>query len=188
MVDEPEYDAEIDDEGPLDVSSDRERERAVLEVLRLQREREAAQAFQRLRWERERRRKRGLGLRHAVFLLALVGTVYVFSGSPLWLQAPPPGPSVEHLDASLRLSLYLQGQRVETFRQREGRLPESLAEVGGGFPEIRYSRTDRGTYHLAGVTETHTVFYSSSSRQTAAEFLDGYETRLFPASFWEGSP
>lgn len=186
MSREPEYDADLDDDRSLEVSSDKERERAVLEVLRLEREREAALEFQRLRWERERRRKRGLGVRHALFLLALVGTVYVFSGGPLWLQPPPPPPpTAEHLDASLRLALYLQGQRIESFRQREGRLPESLAEVGGGLPEIRYSRTERGTYHLAGVTDDRTLFYSSSLSQTPVEFLEDAEDRLIPPSFWD---
>lgn len=189
MSGEAEYDAEFDRDPDLRVSSDQERERAILEVLRHQREKDEALQFQRLRWERERRRSRGLGVRHAVFLLVLIGTVYVFSGGPLWLQPPPPPPpTAGHLDASLRLALYLEGQRVESFRRREGRLPESLAEVGGAAPAIRYSKTDRGTFHLAGITETRTLFYSSSLAQTPAEFLGGAESRIFPSSFWDESP
>ncbi|MFW6199291.1 MAG: hypothetical protein ACOC8K_01855 [Gemmatimonadota bacterium] len=180
MSGEPTY----DEDGPPRVSSDAERERAILEVLRERREKEASLEFQRLRYERERRR-RGPGIRHAVFFLALVGTIWIFTGGPLWLQAPPPPPpSSQHVDASLRLALYLQGQQIESFREREGRLPEGLHEVGGSFPEIRYSRTERDTYHLTAVTESRTVFYSSSLAETADEFLGAAEVRIFPASFW----
>lgn len=188
MSGEPHHDAEFDEDPELRVSSGQERERAVLEVLRHHREKEAALNFQRLQWERERRRRRRLGVRHAVFLLVLIGTAYVFSGGPLWLQPPPPPPSTAHLEASLRLSLYLEGQRIESFRRSEGRLPETLAEIGGGIPEIRYSRTDRGTFHLVGITDARTLFYSSSLSQTPAEFLAGAESRIFPSSFWDESP
>lgn len=180
--------AEHQDDARRRISSDAERERAILEVLRERREKEAALEFQRLRYERERR-KRGPGVRHALFVLALIGTALVFSGGPLWLQGPPPpAPSAEHLDASLRLALYLQGQQIESFREREGRLPEGLHEVGGTFPQMRYSRTERGTYHLAAVTESRTLFYSSSLKQTAHEFLGGAEVRIFPAAFWDTRP
>lgn len=174
-----------DEDAPPSISSDAERERAILEVLRERRQKEAALEFQRLRYERERQ-KQGPGIRHAVFLLALIGTIWVFAGGPLWLQPPPPPPpSAQHLDASLRLALYLQGQQIESFREREGRLPEGLNEIGSPFPQIRYSRTDRGTYHLTAVTETRTAFYSSSLAGTADEFLGSADERIFPAAFWD---
>lgn len=180
-------DARYDDESHPRVSSDAERERAIMEVLRERREREAALEFQRLRYEEERR-KQGPGMRHAVFLVALLASIWIFAGGPFWLQPPPaPPPSAAHLDASLRLALYLQGQQIESFRQREGRLPDDLDEVGSAFPHIRYFRTERGTFHLTGVTDDRTLFYSSSLSQTAKEFLDGAETRIFPASFWDES-
>jgi len=176
-----------DDESPSRVSSDAERERAIMAVLRERREREAALEFQRLRYEEERRRQ-GPGVRHAVFLVALLGSIWIFAGGPIWLQPPPaPPPSAEHLDASLRLALYLQGQQIESFRRREGRLPDDLGEVGSAFSNIRYFRTERGTFHLTGITDERTLFYSSSLSQTATEFLKGAEGRIFPSSFWDES-
>ncbi|MDX1566576.1 MAG: hypothetical protein R3223_02175 [Longimicrobiales bacterium] len=177
-----------EEDTPPRVSSDAERERAILDVLRERRDKEAALEFQRLRYERERQ-KQGPGIRHVVFLLALVGTVWVFTGGGLWLQPPPPPPpSAQHLDASLRLALYLQGQQIESFREREGRLPEDLDEIGASFPEIRYSPTNRGTYHLTAVTESRTVFYSSTLAGTVDQFLGSAEERIFPASFWDEGP
>lgn len=155
---------------PTDVSSEDERSRALAEVLRHEEEREQA----RLRASRvmQKQQQRGLGVRHGVFLLALAATLYVWIGAPSWARVDsPPPPTAAHREASLRLAIYLQAQRVEMYRERTGELPERLAQTGPPLPGIRYTRTPRGTYHLEGQNDTLALFYSSSSLTPLSEFL-----------------
>jgi len=57
---------------------------------------------------------------------------YVAGVQPDWaFPNKPVAESPELTVASMRLSLVRERQRVEAFRQREGRLPTSLTEAGG---------------------------------------------------------
>ncbi|MDZ4674416.1 MAG: hypothetical protein SGI84_08175 [Gemmatimonadota bacterium] len=64
-------------------------------------------------------------------LIALLGT-YVSVIRPEWIfTATPVAESPHLLEASLRLALVRERQRVEEFTKRNGRLPATLAEAGG---------------------------------------------------------
>jgi len=169
------------DPDPVSLSSEDERDRAIAEVLRHQRER--AQAQERA-WEvlaREERR-RGFGIRHLVFAAALLVSGYVWLAAPSWagMDAPAP-PTAQRLDASLRLALYVQAQRVEAFVAEHDRLPRTLEEVGPPLPGIRYTPTPRGTFHLLGTNGDRSLFYSSSLTLSPAAFLGASEGTIFPS-------
>lgn len=173
-----------EDEKPEEVeeiplSTDSERTQAIAEVLR--HEEEKAEARRRAR-ERMARLEapRGIAPRHFAFVLVLVVTGYVWLGTPSWAQmAMPTRPTVELRDASLRLALYIQAQRIEEFRSARGRLPASLREAGPPLPGIRYTATPRDTYHLIGTNEDLTLFYSSSLTLSREAFLGEAETTVF---------
>jgi len=155
-------------------SSEEERSRALEEVLRHEERRSQARREVHQRMQRDQRR--GLGPRHGVFLLTLAATLYVWLAAPAWARVDrPPPPTPEHREASLRVAIFLQAQRIEAFRDRTGRLPEELEETGPPMPGISYSRTPRGTYHLEGRNDTLALFYSSSSLTTLPEFLGDAE-------------
>ncbi len=102
--------------------------------------------------ERSRQRK---WLLHPVAMLALLvlfTTVgYLGFVRPPWLfdrGAPPENAAVQ--DASLRLGMAMQYQRLERFRQANGRLPQSLAEVGEPMQGISYERVGADQFVLRG--------------------------------------
>lgn len=163
----------------LPLSTDSERSRVVAEVLRHEEERAEAR---RRALERMARLDPppGVGLRHLFFVLVVVATGYVWLGTPSWAQmAIPPEPTRELRDASLRLGLYVQAQRIEQFRSTRGRLPASLREAGPPLPGIRYEATPRDTYHLIGTNEDVTLFYSSTLTLSREAFLRDADATVF---------
>ena len=98
----------------------------------------------------------GLGILTAI-------SAYLWIGPPEWiLPVPPAPPTVELEDAGLRLNMYLQAMRIERFRTAEGRLPESLAEVGDSIGDIQYHRVSNLTYRLSGSSDNMVLGYTSS--------------------------
>lgn len=72
-------------------------------------------------------------------LLSLVGLLLLLV-RPAWLAGPkaPPAESPAIVEASLRLSMLRERQRVADFARQNGRLPTSLAEAGSTAPGIGY--------------------------------------------------
>ena len=164
-----------------ELSSDEELSRALEEVLRHEERRSQAQREAQRHMQRQQRR--GIGPRHGVFALALAVTLYVWIASPAWARVDrPPPPTPEHREASLRVAIFLQAQRIEAFRDRTGGLPEELEETGPPIPGISYARTPRGTYHLEGQNDTLALFYSSSALTTLPEFLGEAERLVVSGS------
>jgi hypothetical protein len=138
------------------VSDDKERNRALEEVLRDQARREV------LRDVAYRRPSASLQTRVAAAVLgfaALVLWVFPIPGLKPDIAFPLPAPEE---DAGLRLSTFIQAQQVEAFRQSAGRLPDVLRETGEPLPGIDYERVDAHTYRLSGYTERDTVRWISS--------------------------
>ena len=76
-------------------------------------------------------------------------------------------------DASLRLLIYREIIHVEQFRRANGRLPNSLAEAGGGGNGVEYS-IEGGGYLLKARNGPIELTYSSST--PPGEFVgDSYE-------------
>lgn len=92
----------------------------------------------------------GLVWTGVAILAALTG--YVLGTQPEW-AFPNRGlaESPEVTAASMRLSLVRERQRVETFRQRNGRLPATLAEAGGVATNIELVVEPGDTYVLRAV-------------------------------------
>src|SRR5688572_6559885 len=138
---------DIDDDVPLirtivpahdhrNLSDEKERLRALEEVLRDQARREVLRdvAY----------RRSGPSLRRRV-----VSTVLVVAALMVWFlpipgfraSIPFPLPPEEE-QAGLRLATWVQAQQVEAFRQRRGRLPDVLREAGEAMPGMNYERLD----------------------------------------------
>ncbi len=139
--DDPARGGRRDGAGPLPgTSSPDERARLVAEALAHVEARD--QAYRRplpvrARWK-------GVVATALVAVAALVA-----AAPPAWVAGPPPAAvSPEARVRGARLALYLQSRAIESFRAEQRRLPESLDEVGGGLPGVRYVRSSDRVYQL----------------------------------------
>jgi len=114
----------------------------------------------------------GRGFRNtaAVIALALAALVVV---RPAWLFPPPVAESPALKEASLRVRIYIETERVERYRQNEGRLPATLLESGGDTTGLKYVQ-DGESYSISGANGGLALTYSSTT--PAADFLgNSYE-------------
>lgn len=99
-----------------------------------------------------------------VLALALAGTGIAAMTRPAWLGIRRPlaePPAVR--EASLRLAVALEAQRVLRFQRENGRLPATLEEAGGAMPGITYQRSREGIYELNAADGDVAVIYRSTS-------------------------
>ncbi len=90
-------------------------------------------------------------------------SAYFWIGPPEWMQPePPPQPTAQLEEAGLRMNLYLQAMRIESFRAAEGRLPASLVEAGDPIGNVVYRRIDEQTYHLSGTSDNLVLGFTST--------------------------
>lgn len=95
----------------------------------------------------ERRSRPWLIVLSVAALLTSLGLISV--KRPAWLlPAWADAESTEISEASLRLAIVRERQRVEAYRVRHGRLPESLEAAGGTLSGVRYVVRGDGTYLL----------------------------------------
>ena len=142
--------------GRRSFSDDRERLRAIEEVLRDQAWREQ------LRGAAYRRSRTSLRARIAAGVLVLAAFfTWLIPVPGLEPEIPFPMPPEEE-EAGLRLATYVQAQQVEAFRHASGRLPDVLRETGEPLPGMTYYRMDARTYRLSGATERVSVSWMSS--------------------------
>jgi hypothetical protein len=110
----------------------------------------------------ERKSSRPL-LALAAAILLVVGA-YLGVAQPTWVFAPrstPESPALQ--EASLKVAMANAAQHVEHFRQRNGRLPESLAEAGA-WGNMSYSRLGASSYRLVGDNgSAHATFTADES-------------------------
>lgn len=89
------------------------------------------------------------GLVWTCLALVLMTSGAVITLRPEWVFAPDPTrESPELSDASLRLAMVRERQRIEAFRMAEGRLPATVAEVGGNLPQLELITDPEGGYIL----------------------------------------
>lgn len=95
--------------------------------------------------------------------LACAMCAWVWIAPPAWLvPRPTPTPSREYRQASMRVALALNAQRIEAYRASHGRLPQGKQEVGIATDEIAYDRTDSLAFELSAQVDGQPVSYKSS--------------------------
>jgi hypothetical protein len=102
---------------------------------------------------------------------------YLWFGNPAWVTPTLPDPvTTEAAEAGLRVAMFFEAQRIEEFRQRMGRLPDTLAELGPAPPEMTYQRRDAQTYRLTGQSRGVTLTFDSG--QAIQQFVGDAMDRL----------
>lgn len=119
------------------------------------------------------------GRRHGVLTLAVIIATYVWFLPPAWVRGTPPPPAATAAEESsaLRLTMYVQAQRIEQFRIDHGRIPYNLGEAGPAFSGMEYIRLTDTNYRLNGRSELATLSLSSGG-QSLHEFLGDGEMVL----------
>ena len=104
---------------------------------------------------------------HPVAVLSLVillsVAAYLAVSRPAWLfdRGMPPE-SVAIQEASLRLAMAQQYQRVERFRQQHGRLPDGIAETGHPLQGVTYEKSGSDQYVLRGTNGSISLILRST--------------------------
>ena len=158
---------EIDLDAADSVSHHTERDAALAAVLRHEAER--AEMEERYR-ERVEKRPARFGLRHLALLVSFALTVWAWLFPPAIIQIPevPPPPIAEE-EATLRLVIYFQAQKVEQFVIENGRTPQLLSEAGPVFPGMDYVRITDRHYRILGSTDRLRLSFSSA--ESAEDFV-----------------
>jgi len=108
-------------------------------------------------------------MRLSLGALAVVAAWLAVTRPPWVFETAPPAHSAEFQDASLRMLLYMESRRIESYRQANGALPTSLGEVGVVPEGVRYTITGDDTYQLEGRAGTLQLIFRSTD--SAAPFL-----------------
>jgi hypothetical protein len=128
------------------------------------REKEAVRARQRVSTPTSRGAMIGASL--TLFVVA----AYLAAVRPAWFIAPPPPPDPPALqEASVRLTLVRESQRIQAWRVANGRLPADLSEAGIPVAGLVYARLDDSTYAVALPFRTSEVTLRSTD--SVAAFL-----------------
>jgi hypothetical protein len=100
-------------------------------------------------------------------LVLICTAIVLFTGAYLWIERPEwvfPAPlapeSVAVEEAGLRITIANAAQHVERFRDRNGRLPESLEEAGAHPLGLRYTVTG-SDYRLEGEQDGLVLAFAS---------------------------
>jgi hypothetical protein len=103
--------------------------------------------------------------------LLVAGTFffYLLFFSPAWIAPAASEPiSVQSTEDGLRVAIYLTASQIEDFRNRQGRLPRSMAELSGDEEpsgargSVRYERIGEDLFMVQASTGTTTLQYVSS--------------------------
>ncbi len=147
---------EVEEQQAMALSSEMERAAAIASVLRHQAERKEAREAVQLPG------RRPLLPQLTALALSTVVAVYVWFGSPSWLEPRlPPPPPLEVEETSVQAAVYIQAQQIEAYRVRNGRLPAFLEEAGPAVAGVRYTRLDARTYRIQGHDQRVAFSYTS---------------------------
>lgn len=99
-----------------------------------------------------------------VLLLTLAGAGAIAVLRPEWIgiEAGLVEPPVVR-EASLRLAVALEAQRVLRFQRENGRLPSTLAEAGAVMPGVIYQPSREGIYEISAADGDIAVLYRSTT-------------------------
>jgi hypothetical protein len=140
------------------VSEASERDSALAAVLRHQTEKAEVEALAR----KIRVRRQGIGIRHLALVIATAVSLWIWRWPPDVLRIASPGPPpVEEEDATLRLVMYFQAQRIEQYRVDTGSVPLTLGDAGPAFRGMEYVRLTNRDYRILGRIGGLVLSYSS---------------------------
>ena len=102
-------------------------------------------------------------------LLILVAVAaYIGLARPAWIfERGAPAEPVSMQEASLRLGMAMQFQRIERYRAQSGRLPTTMEEAGPVMPGIRYQARHPDGFTLTGTNGAVTLTLQSTESLTA---------------------
>jgi hypothetical protein len=153
-------------------ASSASQKQALLEAFDVVLKKQAEEREAERREAEERRRSRGR-IRPSVWgLLGLVMFLcaYLYVERPEWVfPASSPPESVAVREASLRIGMANVAQHLERYRQRTGRLPRTLIEVGRQAQGITYQPIDSADWRLLGAHAG--VELTLGSREPLPKFL-----------------
>ena len=103
--------------------------------------------------------------------LAVAGLgVYLLAARPAWLVTPPPpAPPAEVQEASVRLTMVREANRIRGFRAQKGHLPATLSEAGSPVSGVSYERQGDSLFVLRASFGARTVELVSTD--SVATFL-----------------
>ena len=162
----------------VEVSQADERDAALAAVIREQ----AHKAEMEARARKIRVRRQGIGLRHLTLVLAMAISAWIWIWPPGFLRIAPPGPPpVEEEEATLRLVMYFQAQKIEQYLLDTGGVPLALDDAGPAFRGMEYVRLTNSDYRILGRTGRVTLSYSSV--EPLDTFVGAGATVLNPLAF-----
>ena len=168
----------VPEPSDVEVSQADERDAALAAVIREQ----AHKAEMDARARKIRIRRQGIGLRHLTLVLATALSVWIWIWPPGFLRITPPGPPpVEEEEATLRLVMYFQAQKIEQYLLDTGSVPLALDDAGPAFRGMEYVRLTNSDYRILGRTGRVTLSYSSV--EPLDTFVGAGATVLNPLAF-----
>lgn len=97
-----------------------------------------------------------------VMFLLSVGLGALLALRPDWLFTTPIPETTQVQEASLRLRIFEEVDRVTRFKEAQGRLPATLVEAGGDSTNLQYAQGASG-YSITGRSGTRTLTYTSDT-------------------------
>lgn len=108
-----------------------------------------------------------------VMSVLLIALTSILLTRPAWLFPRPPEETPVLREASLRVRMYVEIERIEQFRSANGHYPVSLLEAGGDTTGLSYTTGPTG-YTLTGQNGGITATFAAGSNPR--EFLgDSYQ-------------
>jgi hypothetical protein len=95
---------------------------------------------------------------------------------PEWFDLGTAAETSGERDANVRLTLYVAGQQLETYRKQHGTYPDRLSDAGTFAPGITYVKTPDGGYVMKLSRGTDRV--TLTSNDSLATFLSPSLSRL----------
>ncbi|HKJ01270.1 MAG TPA: hypothetical protein VJ997_02410 [Longimicrobiales bacterium] len=103
--------------------------------------------------------------------------VYLLIAPPRWVTVNPiEPPDLASQETSLKVAMYFQAQRIESYRMKNGVAPVNLSDAGSAVPEIDYIRRGDNEYQLVATVGDSAVVYDST--EPDASFAEAAATRL----------
>jgi hypothetical protein len=103
-----------------------------------------------------------------VMSVVLISLIALLVTRPAWLFPRPPEETPAVREASLRVRMYVEIERIEQFRSANGQYPASLLEAGGDTTGLSYTTGPTG-YTLTGQNGGITATFAAGSNPR--EFL-----------------